>query len=465
MATLQLFEDLYPRKIIISFEFLSDISDFNSSLKGKILQIKDISNPRKTIIINFDLEGRIMSIKLGGKSLDSEVKILERSFNGKFYIYSQNCKNLNPNNKSVYRYYDYYNETIGEDLELSKFLIDSVTSFLKKLSDIAYRSNDKIILLRSKPLRGKINSSCKFKNLSNDLIRILENSYKLYDWKGLLKERVLVQKIYSNSVNVLPPEVRPDQNPIFIILQLTQGCWIQNTRGPCKFCNSYKNIDYREKDIKGLKGHIKQIKDNTGRGWKYIKKIFLSDADPLHTEIDSEIYLKFLRKEIPNMDWYESFISTPTILSKSINKWKNLMKLGLKKVYWGVESADDRILGILGKPQNRKTLYKAASLLNKIGINYVVILLSGISNFDYKNSHIKETVKFIKDIECSDIYISRFAPQPGTEIFNLIKKGRLKFPSFMEREEEHRKIIRMIKSDHFIITPNIRGTYGVQFNQ
>lgn len=456
MAELQLFDDSYPRKIIIEFRTLADISDFNSLLKSKILEIKDITNPKKIVILDFDLEGRIMNIRLGSESSNGEVKIFERGFDGRFYVYFDNCKNLNPNNKSIYRYYDYYNETVGEDLKISEFLINSVASLLEEILDENFEKSNKIILV------GK-NISC-----AKNKLAIIKNAYELYNWKGLLKERSTIKKIYCNSISVLPPEVRPDQNPIFSIIQIVQGCWIKDKKGPCKFCSSYRGINYREKSIEELKEHVDQVRNNAGMGWEYVRKIFLLDADPLHTNIKTGIYFKFLRKEILKVRWYESFISTSVILSKSIDEWKKIIRLGLKKVYWGVESADDRTLILLGKPHTTKMLYKAALMLNKIGLHYVVILLSGVANLNYENNHIKETSKFIQDINAIDIYISRFTPQPNTEIFNLIKEGKLIFPSLSEREAEHRMMIKMIscdKDNRFVVTRNVRGTYGVQFNR
>jgi len=468
MLNIKLFKDLSQKKIVVGFKSLSDISDSKSLVKGRIFQLKDITELERQVIVNFDLEGGLIDIELGARSLDSNVKILERSFDGKFYVYFENCKNLKFNQKRVYRYYDYYHEAVCEDLRISKILVDSVHSLLKEISQRGYKSDNKIILM-------KINPSHKTKRFPTNLIKILENARKKYNWKGLMKDKVRAKKIYSTPISILPPEVRPDQNPVFAIIQLTHGCKIQKLRGPCKFCNSYRNISYKEKSVEELKVHIVKVKRFAGRGWKYVRKFFLSDADPLYTTINSEIYFKFLRKVVPNVNWYECFISTLGILSKSMKEWKKLMKLGLRKIYWGVESADDQILKILGKPQNKKMLYKAASILNKINIPYVVILLSGIGNFNSElkrdlihNSHIKETTKFIQDINCPSVYISRFTPQPGTEIHNLIKAKKLNFPPLPERELEHRTMIKTIsynEKNPLIPIREVRGTYGAQFNR
>lgn len=465
MFGLKLFKNLFPRKILIKFESLPDISDPQSSIKGKIVQLKDITDQKRQVIVNFDLEGRLIDIELGAESLDNNVKILERSFDGKFYVYFENCKNLKPGQNNVYRYYDYYHQSVCEDLKISKILVDSVNMLLKEIALADYKSNRKTRLIKN----GSVKDS------SLNLIEILEKAYRKYNWEGLIKDKIRTQKIYSTPISVLPPEVRPDQNPVFAIIQLTHGCKIQKLRGPCKFCNSYRGISYKEKNIEELKNHINQVKRFTGQGWKYVRKIYLSDADPLYTTINSETYFKFLRKGLSNINWYECFISTFGILSKSKKEWETLKKLGLKKLYWGVESADNKTLQILGKPHNKKMLYKAASTLNKIKIPYVVILLSGIGNFTSNQKrdlislpHIKESAKFIQNFNCSKVYISRFTPQPETEIYDLIEAKKLSFLSLPERELEHRTMIKTIsynKGSPFKPAREVRGTYGAQFNR
>lgn len=465
MQEFKLFKDLFPKKNQIKFKFLPDISEPKSSFKGEIVQLKDITDSKREVIVNFDLEGRLIDIELGAEFLDSNVKILERSFDGRFYVYSENCKNLRPNQNVVYRYYDYYHESVCEDLKLSKILVESVTSLLKKISQAGYKSTRRIKLI----------GNTSKESLSLRLIKILEKSLKKYNWEGLMGDKEKIQEVYSTPISVLPPEVRPDQNPVFAIIQLTHGCRIQKLRGPCKFCNSYRNVFYREKSIEELKKHLEKVKEFTGQGWKYVRKIFLSDADPLFTTTNSEEYFKIFKKELPDINWYECFISTFGILSRSEREWKKLMKFCLKRLYWGVESADDKTLKILDKPHNKKMLYEATSILKKIKIPYVVILLSGIANFVsdcrknlIESPHIKETAKFIRDFNCSDVYVSRFTSQPETEIYDLIKAKKLNYPSQSERELEHRVMIKAISHDEknlFKPARNVRGTYGAQFNR
>jgi len=451
-----------------------DISQSNSGFSGKILQIRDITDPKRHVIVNLDLNGRLMCIKLGTEFIDKELKILERSFNGKIYVYYGNCKNLVPENKEVYFYYDYYNRDINNDLMIANILVDAFTSFLQSNSVGKYVSDKKNIYVNNKIINNKILAGKRLSKLPLNLVNILENARLKYNWPALLNEQIIFQKIYSTPISVLPPEVRPDQNPIFVVIQMTHGCWLRSSRGPCKFCSSFLDVLYREKSLSELQKHFAQVKKYTGKGWTNVRKIFLSDADPLKTKTSSKIYLHLLAKMAPEIAWFESFVSTPTILSKSVGEWKNLMKLGLKKLYWGIESADDKTLKILGKAHNNKSLRMAAERLDEVGLNYVAIVMSGISflNCNGKSQgdislrpHIKKTTNFINKYHCPTVYISRFNPHPKSEIFALVKDKITKI-SPEERENEHRMIVKLISYDkynHIVPKREVRGTYGVQF--
>lgn len=467
---LELFRDAVPRKIALGLKKVPDLNKSNNCVQGDVLQLRDVTDPRRHVTVNFDVEGRLRNIKLGGESCGTEAKILERGFDGRLYVYLGNCENLKPGHDGVYYYYDYYEEDVYTDLETAEILVRSLTSLLAAISKTGYTTTDTMTFIELKIVEGEIDTTSELKQIPSNLVEILENARAKYNWEGLLKERSSFQRVYPTPIGVLPPEVRPDQNPVFAILQITQGCWVQDSpRGACKFCGSYRGIPYREKSINELAEHITRVKEFIGRGWKYVRKLFLSDADPFHTRIDSEIYLQFLARETPEAGWYEAFVSTLTILSKTESQWRELKALGLKKLYWGVESADDETLRLLGKPHDREMLYRAADRLNSVGISYLVIIMSGIGALNpnrsekdvIDNPHIRETAKFIHDINCLTVYISRFVPQHGTEFFDMIQLGRLKSLSPAELKMQHRMLVKMVKYD----SPRceVRGSYGIQF--
>lgn len=463
MQNISLFKDVNIRKIAISFvERTSDLSNYYSIDTGAFLQLRDVTDFQRHIILTFDLEGRLVNIDLGEQRRSQIIKILQRNFNGDFYVFIDNCNNLCPGHDGLNYYYDYYHKKICSDLEVAEQLVRSVTSLLEKISNSGYQTSSFIMFEEMQITESGINFT-NIDRIPTIMSKILANAEKIYNWEGLRKNE-LFYKAYPTPITVLPPEARPDQNPVFSVFQITQGCYIKTHRGPCNFCSSYLDIGYREKSIDELAEHINNVKEFTGKGWEHVEKIFLADADPFYTKTDSATYLEALASLKPEAVWYESFVSTPAILSKSVNEWEILRKLGLKKLFWGVESADDETLKILGKPHNKKTLYEAAGRLNSAGISYVVIIMSGIGTIHsghtdrdvFDNSHIKETVDFINHTICQYIYISKFMPQKGTKILTLAQSGQLEFLSEDDSERQYRKFIESIDRE-------VKGAYGGQF--
>lgn len=459
LKSISLFESGFnQRKIRFGYKYISDISSLNSNFQSKIFEFEDYTNLGRVVLIGFDLEGRILYISLKSIFSNAIIKILERSFDGNFFVYEENCKNLKSGKSEIYSYHDYYNESIYSNSELSKFLMDSVKDFLKDIK---------------KNLAGKKNNYIISENPEKEVKRVFEKIYNMNSQDQILANKQLWRKLYPSPITVVPPEVRPDQNPIFCIVQITQGCRLKEQRGPCYFCDSYDKICYNEKKKDELLDHLLFLREYFGEGWTQVKKVFLSDADPLYSTKSSIEYFNILKIELPNINCYESFISTLGILSKSEKEWKALMSMGLKKVYWGVESADNETLGLLGKPHNKKLLYKAAVLLDKIGLDFVVILMSGIGNLSGKfsssdNKHINESADFVRNINCNNVYISRLMIMKNTKMHQLVKDGLLKPPSNDDRELEHRAIIKRINTGNNSTEKQIvviKGTYGVQFNQ
>lgn len=485
---LELFADDEPKKMKFSLN-----SNFDPSMEdgwqGERKRL-DYSGTKVTIEIkqssrliesDFDLEGRLTRVLIKGVMGDmvlcNEVMLLERNFNGDFTTYPVNIENLTPGRKNINVVKDYYNRVVESDIETSKLIVDSLINqiSLDSLSDFDLWTTRN----SANRLRGKT---------VDDFLHVLEN-IKKYNWDGLQKNEIF-NRTYPTSVTVLPPDVRPDRNPLFAVIQLTNGCKLYSSpKSRCNFCASYNGVDYHEKSLDELNKHIEDVARFTGDGWQYVRKIFLADADPLRTKISTSKYLKFIKENIPqkleenvqflpqtlpDIQRYESFVSTGTILSKSEQEWAELYDLGLKTLYWAVESADPETLKFLGKPHTKDMLYRAAERLNKTGIPYGIMVLSGIGGIHpdmrdipvEENSHVTETVKFAYDISCKLAYVSNLRLLPGSNLFDMVNDRDIAQPIEEKMLQEHDHLSRRLSLNEtsmpWVLTA-VRGKYASQF--
>lgn len=437
---LEIFTSCTHKQIELSFKDLSKDFKIDNKVQGIIFQVKDTTLPHKHFILNYDLAGRLLTVELGDQYRSRTIKLLERSFNGSIYIYLKNCENLNNPSEPVNYYYDYYNDVVVRNETIAKEFIEYSTHLLQ---EILNRQHEVI--------------SVNHPDLNTD--DILQDAIEKYNYAGLMENRNF-KIAYPKTITVLPPDVRPDLNPSFCVLQLTNGCWIKQTKGPCAFCDAYTGISYGEATLEQLTDHIQKVKKYCGRDWINKRNFFLSDGDPLKTKIDSVEYFNVIHQQIDFIDHIESFVTTATILSKDVDTWQRLKQLGLNRLYWGVESANDFVLNFLNKPQTNKTLYKAAQHLQCAGIPYTIIIMSGLGNFKtdetQQNNHVNDTVEFINSTTCDEVYVSKFKCIPNTKIHTLIETGQLKDTNRLSPEEEHRLIISKLNK-------RVKGSYGAQF--
>lgn len=422
-----LFSQAIERNVLFGF---SERKERNSLFGGSVFQIVDQTDVARQVVLEFDFSGRVLSASLQSKDVPS-IKIFERTFQGTFRVYIENCNNLNHDGQLNY-YYDYYQEVAEKRASLAELFCKQIQTFVQSLLPVPE----------------------EYAEIVQDILR--------YDWKQLESEKALLSNVYDSPLSVIPPEVRPDQNPAVGLIQITTGCWLYGLpRGPCAFCTSYVGQQYREKTLAEVSSHIEKVISFCGRSWGQVRKIFLLDADPLYTKLSSHAYLTCIRHRLVTVAAFECFVSTTCILSKTVMEWKALVALGLTKVYWGVESANDTVLKILKKPHTNEKLYQAAEVLCAAGLDVVVIIMSGIGHFADSKAHVVETGAFIRASRCGMVDISKIQILPGSGLHQQVVKGELPSVDATRIEEEHRSLIREIS----VQAPHchVRGSYGHQF--
>jgi len=432
-----LFRPHFSRHIEMGFVEWSDLANLGSNDHSIVFQVRDITFPQREIFVHFDLEGRLLNIELR-KNGAFPIKILERTFQGLFNVYLSNCRNLDLNADEANYYYDYYQEDVSVDEFLSQELVKQVLMLIDEI-------------LKDLTLKGQF-------------ISLLQRITSNYSWAGLEHDKMRFHAVYPTPVTVLPPETRPDLNPLFAVLQITQGCWTHACkRGPCAFCTSFQEVKYREKDLQEIRDHIQEVQRFLGEQKKNVRKLFLSDADPLFSKKSIFDILNVVRELWPEVTDFETFISSSAILSKSVSEWRLLKEIGISKLYWGVESADNSTIKVLNKPQTQSSLYQAAKKLDDSNMDYVVIIMSGVGLLVHEKStdHVNCTSDFVSKIGAFGVDVSKFVSREGTKIYKQIQNKQLRSPTKEEIECEHRLLIQNILKKKPKCT--IRGSYGRQF--
>ena len=119
--------------------------------------------------------------------------MLKRNYNGIFYIFPKNCLNLD--NETINYYLDYYNNNVVIHDSYARRLVDEVYQIVKSLRSIMEPCDSR-----------------KF------LEQILKHAPQ-----ALFDQSFYRQQGYETQLSVLPPNVRPDNNSNYTIIQIVAG--------------------------------------------------------------------------------------------------------------------------------------------------------------------------------------------------------------------------------------------------
>ncbi len=233
------------------------------------------------------------------------------------------------------------------------------------------------------------------------------------------------------SIHYIEPVFRPPSEWQSLILQVTNGCsW-----NHCTFCEMYtqpqkkfrfKALDEVEKDL--IEGIASQGEPH---------KIFLADGDAmtLSSRRLHEI-LELIKTNSPNIQRVSSYCLPRNIKNKTVAELKSLRELGLKMVYVGCESGDDKVLEFVHKGESYLSQREALFKLKDAGIKTSVMILNGLGGQKYWRQHATNSALLMN--ECQPDFLSTLVVSfpMGMERFQRGFKGEFSMLTQHELFEE-----------------------------
>jgi Fe-S oxidoreductase len=425
---------------------LGEIRKYTKLKKANYIELAYRLTEYKILFISFNLDGILSRIELGDGKRPNRVILLSRNYNGMFAVNVSNLTNLK--NLKLNFYVDYYNENMRRNDEISKQLVADVRWVLNHTINVIQSQQTYTISFQS----GDYNWS--YQSLPYDIEMFLNIALEKCVW-----ENVINFKAYPCCITVLPPDIRPDLNPQYCVVQTSTGCRVKDIMGrACYFCSSYNHTRFIEHSSSTLAYELAQLLMYYPKSIQRSRYCFFADGDAIAAS-NFLALVSQTKHKLPNILGWESFISTYTILNMPDEQWGKLLESGLTCVYWGVESADNNTLQFLGKPQSEQQLKSARQILENMGIPYAIIVMCGFSKISSSidlSKHIEKTCLFINESKCSKVYISKLNVLPETELFRQFKEEELIPMLDCDIEYEYRFMIHRINKP-------VNGAYGNQF--
>jgi radical SAM superfamily enzyme YgiQ (UPF0313 family) len=231
---------------------------------------------------------------------------------------------------------------------------------------------------------------------------------------------------------------RPFSEANSYLLQCTIGC----SHNQCTFCGMYKDRKYSVRSLEEIKTDIRMAMDY----FEDVEKIFLCDGDAVAMETDILLeILRALHEAFPSLRHVGTYVGPQSTLAKTMAELTALRAAGLTKVYMGVETGDDRLLGEIRKGVTAAEMLQAGQNLVAAGLNLSSMVLLGIAGKGERaREHAIATAQITNAMKPKYLAALTYTPVPHTPLYQKVKKGEFILPDPFETLEEMKLMIEHI---------------------
>ncbi|MEM2109929.1 MAG: radical SAM protein [Candidatus Odinarchaeota archaeon] len=188
---------------------------------------------------------------------------------------------------------------------------------------------------------------------------------------------------------------------------------IISTRGcpyTCDFCsNPVFGVSYRERSPSNVIEEMVEIKE-----LGYERVFFTDDCFTQNPKRIAEICEVIIRENI-DLEW--ECLSRADVITRKLAKL--MFNAGCKRIFFGIESGNDRVLRIIGKKITKRDVERSIKITAKTGIKTGGFFILGYPG-DTTDTII-ETVNFSSGLPLDYLSYSFPYPIPGTGLYNKVK--------------------------------------------
>jgi hypothetical protein len=213
----------------------------------------------------------------------------------------------------------------------------------------------------------------------------------------------------SGPVGILPPD-----QYLSLVVRVTEGCsW-----NACTFCRFYRDMPFGWKTPGELREHIAALRRYFGDSIVLRRGLFLGDANALCLATPHlRPLLEILAAEFPAVP-SASFVDAWTGQRKSVSEWRACARLGLERVYIGLETGDPDLLAWLRKPGTPDDAVALVTALHEADVAVGVIVLLGAGGERFSQAHATNTATVLTRMGLGPrdlLYFSELVDDPSLD--------------------------------------------------
>jgi radical SAM superfamily enzyme YgiQ (UPF0313 family) len=204
------------------------------------------------------------------------------------------------------------------------------------------------------------------------------------------------------------------------------------------------------------------LQDLTQAGQMYghsVQKIFVGDGDALVLPMDHWLpILEKARSYFPQLRRVSCYAMARNVLEKNDEELKALYEAGLKQLYIGPESGENRTLKKIAKGDDFDAHVEAAQKARRAGMKISVIALLGIGG-EEPEQHARETAKLITAMDPEFFSALTVTIVPGTPLAKQAARGKFTVPDVPDLLRELRVMVDEARPTQALFRTNHASNY------
>lgn len=227
------------------------------------------------------------------------------------------------------------------------------------------------------------------------------------------------------------PITPPDQHDA-VLVQSTTGC----AHNACTFCVFYRDTRFSIRPAQAFSRHVEAVRSFLGPTMPSRHRVFFGDASALmvkpsllaqHFQAACSLLAPEDRPDKPRrldvpasrkaVGPYSTFCDTFLTPLPEVEELRELARLGLGRVYLGVETGAQDLLDLLRKPATPAGMLAAVRHLKAAGIPVSVIIMVGAGGRGFASLHREETARLLNQMPLGTgdvVQFSEFFSMPGS---------------------------------------------------
>lgn len=228
--------------------------------------------------------------------------------------------------------------------------------------------------------------------------------------------------------------IRPPSEANSIILQATLGC----SHNACTFCGAYRDKKFRIKDESVL---LKDL-EFAAAYCRRQKTLFLADGNALAIPQSQLVQLlSLIREKLPWVRRIGLYANCNDLLGRTVVELQHLKKLGLGRIYMGLESGDRKVLNKICKGSGPEDMIAAGLKVREAGIFLSATVLLGIGGVEYSQQHAQATAEVLNRMKPNQVAVLTLMILENTPLGSKYKQGDFQLPETRELFYELRTIL------------------------